>query len=166
MAFFSKRKSFDSDRDSDEEYEDEKYETSLRRRRPRSEEFKDLKSSNKGKRKEPKKPWGKGERIVVLLVILLSVGISGVLALSSRSWKLPGIPRLTFPSFSLPPFFQEETIIIEGRKEDLKKADKTKEAFRQGTEDLSGVYGLYIFRLNNGFAFGGNNSCLVISKFN
>ena len=45
------------------------------------------------KKKIPKKPWGKKERFFVLFVILLTAGVSGFLALSSRSWKLPGLPR-------------------------------------------------------------------------
>ena len=123
-----------------------------------SKEFKDLKPKNRRKRKEPKKPWGKFERYLVIAVILLTAGTSGILALSARSWKLPGLPRLTFPHISIPGFLSEETIIIEGRKEDEEKARRVMNAFGEKTENLSGVWGLYVVRLDNGYSYGVNEN--------
>src|SRR3989344_7022306 len=64
-------------------------------------------------KKEPPKPWGRKERLLVLALILLTAGTSGFLSLSARAWKLPGLPRIKAPKVSVP-FFGEETIILEG----------------------------------------------------
>jgi len=152
--------------DEEEEYENDpsfaeamegKEEIRRRRKYPRSRDFKDLKSENKKKR-EPKKPWGKGERLFVLLAILLTVGTSGILAMSARSWKLPGMPRLKIPSISIP-FFGEETITLEGDKtldKDRAKSQAAISKFKELTGALSGVYGLYVIHLDNGFSYGVN----------
>jgi beta-lactamase class A len=151
MALFGKK------RVEEEEYESDELEERSLRRKPRSKDFKDLKPENRKKRKEPKKPWGKKERLFVLLVILATAGISAFLALSSRSWKLPGFPQLSFkipaPSF---PFLGEETIIIEGKKQDKEKAGKIISEFKNATENLSGVYGFYVIKLESGFSYGAN----------
>jgi beta-lactamase class A len=144
MVIFGKKQ-------EDEEYEEE--EKRPLRRRPKSKEFKDLKSEHKRKRKEPPKSWGKKERVLLFGIILATVGTSAVLALSAREWKLPGIPRFKAPSVSIP-FLGEETIVIEGRKEDQKKADEIISIFNEKTKDLSGVYGLYVVNLENGYSFG------------
>ena len=147
-----------------EDYEDEEMEPSFARpsrsksSRLRDKDFKDLKPENRKKRKEPKKPWGKKERYFVGSVLVLMVGISAILALSARSWKFPGIPRMQMPSFSIP-FFSEETIILEGEDVDSTNkeiAEKVISEFKQKTMDLSGVYGLYVVNLNNGFSYGVN----------
>src|SRR3989344_9679413 len=64
--------------------------------------IRDLKPEYKKRRKEPPKPWGKTERLIVLLVIVTTILLSAIASFSSRDWKLPGIPRITFsvPSFS------------------------------------------------------------------
>ena len=149
MALFRKK--------NEEEYEDEEFEEKPLRKKPKNKDFKDLKPENRKKRKEPKKPWGKKERFFVLSVILLTAGISGILALSSRSWKLPGLPRLSFklPSLTLP-FMGEETIFIEGQKKDKEVSEKTISEFKRMTKNLSGVYGLYVIDLTSGFAYGVN----------
>ena len=153
MTLFGKKKV------DEEEYEDDELEKRSLRRKPHSKDFKDLKPENRKKRKEPKKPWGKKERLFVLLVILATAGISAFLALSSRSWKLPGLPRLGFkiPSLSLP-FLGEETIVIEGRKQDKQNSDKVISDFKNATENLSGVYGFYVVRLASGYSYGTNES--------
>ncbi|KKR49846.1 MAG: hypothetical protein UT84_C0018G0002 [Candidatus Curtissbacteria bacterium GW2011_GWA1_40_16] len=63
--------------------------------------IKDLNSQNKRKRKEPVRAWGKFDRIVIFLLIFLTCGLSGYLALASRGYKLPGFPRISFPKNSL-----------------------------------------------------------------
>lgn len=127
-----------------------------RRRRLSDREFKDLKSEYRKKRKEPKKPWGRKERLFVLTAILLTAGTSGILALSARSWKLPRLPRLKVPSISVP-FWGEETIIIEGNRLDQEKSEQVQKEFNEKTKDLSGIYGLYVISLSNGFFYGVND---------
>lgn len=153
MALFGKKHS------GEEDYEDEDLEGRSLKRKPRSKDFKDLKPENRKKRKEPKKPWGRKERLFVLLVILATAGISGFLALSSRSWKLPGLPRINFrlPPISLP-FLGEETIVIEGRREDKAKSERVISEFKKITQDLTGVYGFYVIDLESNFSYGTNEN--------
>ena len=103
------------------------------------------------KKKETKQPWGKRERIVVLLLIVVTVGTSVILAVSSRGWELPGLPRIQMPNISL---FQEETIIIEGNKKSDGDTNEAVQDFENITKDLSGVYGLYIVDLDSNTHMG------------
>jgi beta-lactamase class A len=80
------------------------------------------------------------------------------LALASREYKLPNVPRLKLPQFSVPTFFGEETIILEGDNEELMKAQEVKKEFNKMTEKLSGVYGLYVIRLDSGYSYGVNET--------
>lgn len=107
------------------------------------------------RRKEPPKPWGRKERLLVLVLLFITVGTSAVLGIYSRGWKLPGLPRLKAPSIKIP-FLGEETIVIEGNQEDTEKARKAKSEFVDLTNDYSGVYGLYVIRLVNGSRYGVN----------
>ena len=105
----------------------------------------------KRKPKESWQPWGKKERYLVLVIFLLTVLTSGFLALSSRSWKLPGWPKISLPSF------KSETIIIEKNKKMTtqdQKAQAVKKSFIETTRGLSGVYGLYVIRLDDGSDYG------------
>lgn len=109
-------------------------------------------------KKEQPKVWGRKERLIVLFFILVTAGASSVLALSSRAWKLPGIPRIKLRPFSFP-FFGEERIVIEGdnfRDIDQGKVDEVIDEFKEVTKDLSGVYGLYVVDLKTGFSYGVN----------
>ncbi len=130
----------------DEDYDEEE----LDREVP-SKKFKDLNPQNKRKRKEPQKPWGKSERLLVLSVLLTTVLLSASLGLFARDFKLPGFPRLALPSFD---FFEGETIIIEGNKQNEEKSKKIIEEFKTVSKNLSGVYGLYVIRLNGKGAYG------------
>lgn len=103
------------------------------------------------KKKETKKPWGKRERIIVILLIVVTVGTSAILAISSRSWKLPDYPRIQIPQISL---FQEQTIIIEGDKESYEDSTELVRDFENETKGLSGVYGLYVIDLNSNTHMG------------
>lgn len=150
-------------RNDEEEYEESDEEFRPRRKKPKDSEFKDLKPENKKKRKEPPKPWGRKERLFVSLAFFLTIGISGFLAFSSRSWKLPGLPRLKIPSISLPTFFGEETIVLEKKVSELDRANQKKAkmavgAFDKMTENLTGIYGLYVIDFNNGFSYGVNEN--------
>lgn len=128
-------------------------------KKSKSKGFNDLNPKDSKKRKEPKKPWGKKERCFVLFILLVTAGTSAFLALSSRSWKLPGIPRVGFnlPKITLP-FLGEDTIVIEGRKKDWEISEKVISEFENLTKDLSGVYGLYVVDLTNNASFGVNES--------
>jgi len=108
------------------------------------------------RKKEPPKPWTKKERYLVLYVLLFTVVISSVLALSAREWKLPGFPRISMPTIKL---FEGGTIVIEGdgkaANSKLKaKSEKIVEEFKKATSNLSGVYSLYVVDLRSGFSFG------------
>ena len=141
--------------DDEDEYEDEEDDF---RKRKRIRRVKDLHAENKKSRKEPTKPWGKRERLIVFCVLVITVGTSGILYLTSRAWKLPGLPRIKLPTISLP-FLSQETIVIEGDSEKLEVQKKSQEvisAFRQKTNDLTGVYGLYVIDLTTGFGYGVN----------
>src|SRR3990167_9431090 len=83
------------------------------------EEFpvRDLKPENKKRRVEPPKPCGKKERLTVLIFLLGTMLVSGILAASSRNWKLPGLPRIRPPDISgwNFDFLGGETITIGGK---------------------------------------------------
>jgi len=129
------------------------------RKKPETKDFKDLNPKNRKKRKEPKKPWSKKERIIILCILALTAGMSGVLALSSRSWKLPGLPRFDLNLRRIQfPFSGEETIIIEGKKINELTAQAAVSGFSSLTKNLSGVYGLYVIDISNGATFGVNEN--------
>lgn len=115
--------------------------------------FRNFKSENFPKPKIPAKPWGKKERILVLVIFVTTVFISAFLAASARNFKLPGIPKLTFPRFSL---FKGETIMIGNKKPDQTVAIKT--AFVEKTKNLSGIYAFYLVDLESGLSFGVNEN--------
>lgn len=106
MAIFGKNKDEDFDENTDLELDKE--DKKLTRK------FKDLKPENKKKRKEPVKPWGKKERVVVAIILAASILASGILAFSGNVHKVSpaniSIPRFDFGPFNL---FKEETIIIQ-----------------------------------------------------
>ncbi len=147
MGIFGRRK-----KERDEDYEDE--DERIVRRRSTRKNFDSAKSGRRRK-KEPPKLWGKKERLLVFIALALTVGMSAILSLSARSWKLPGLPRIELPSISLPNF-GERTIIIEGNKDDVRKANEAIMSFKEKTTNLSGVYGLYVVRLENGSSYGVN----------
>lgn len=171
MALFGKKKKKDEEDDDldekdtkkkgkrgddDDDDSDDMIPKSLRRKRIEDKEFKDLKSENKKKRKEPPKPWGKKERLFVLIALLVTAGGSGFLALSSREWKLAGLPRVEAPKIDVP-FTGSDTIVIEGKANDKTTSDQVVSAFKQKTDSLTGVYGLSVVRLKNGYTYGVND---------
>lgn len=122
MALFGKKKEeLDEYEDEDGLVEEERQDRKLTRK------FKDLKNENKKKRKEPPKPWGKVERLIVLVVLVITILISGGLYLISRPnlqfVNNPGLsnnnlqintknfqfPKINFDSLNI---FKEETIEI------------------------------------------------------
>lgn len=149
MAIFGKNR----EEDFDEELEE-------RVNRIPSKKFKDLKPENKKRRKEPVKPWGRRERIFILSTLAGTIFLSGVLALTARNFKLPGLPRLAIPE--LPRlgwnFFEGETIVIGQKKQEGENMKKIDEAFKEKTKNLSGVYALYVIRLSDGSTYGVNEN--------
>jgi len=148
MALFRKR-----EEDIDEEELEE-----LEKRRFNRRKFKDLNPENKRKRKEPQKPWGKKERIIIFSILLLTVLTSFILDLSSRNFKLPGFPRFNLAKLNLD-IFKGETIVVGNRQEDqvAMKAKVIKE-FEEKTNKLSGVYALYVVNLDSNYSFGVNEN--------
>lgn len=124
-------------------------------------DVRDLKPENKRKRKEPPKPWGKKERYTVLFFLLATVLTSGILAASSRNWKLPGLPQISipkFPAWNLN-FLNGQTITIgPGKKQtdsdQIKKARIIEKEFGKRTKPLSGLYAFYVVDLENEYSFG------------
>lgn len=111
MALFGRNK------DEDEDYEDDEIENEIEEREERriSRKLKDLHSENKKKRKEPPKPWGKKERLMILIIFTVTILVSGFLALFSRGFIFKGTPEFNLPKLDLNSlnFFKEETIMIE-----------------------------------------------------
>lgn len=126
----------------------------FRNKKEKDEEELEELQEKKRKRKEPPKPWGRKERIMVLSILLLTIIVSLFLDLSSRNFKLPGLPGLKFtkPSFNI---FKGETIVIGNRQEDqIIKKEKIIKEFNDKTSNLSGVYALYVFNLDDSYSFG------------
>lgn len=145
MALFRKRQ---------EEIDEEELDPTLLETSRGKRQFRDLKPENRRARKEPQKPWGKKERIIVFSILLSTVIVSLFLDLSSRNFKLPGLPRLKFakPSFDI---FKGETIVIGNRQEDqIVMKEKIIKEFEDKTKELSGVYALYVVDLDNSCSFG------------
>lgn len=138
MSIFSRK----GEEDEEDEYEEEE------ERRFARKKIKDLKPENKKKRKEPPKPWGKKERYLVLGVLLTTVIFSALLYASARSWKLPRLPKIALP------FFGEETIIITKGGVKVEEPQKVVEDFNDKTRELSGIYALYVIRLDSGVSYG------------
>ncbi len=138
MALFGRKK--------EEDFDDEEYEVEERSYR----KIHDLKPENKRVRKEPLKPWGKKERYIVLGILVLTIFISGALALSARDYKLPGLPKINLKN----PFKNE--VIVIGNKNPY---SKILDAFKEKTKNLSGTYSLYVLDLttNKSFGIGENN---------
>jgi len=102
----------------------------------------------KGKKNEEHKPWGKRERVLLLSVLGATMLASVVLALTARSWKLPGVPRVRFPEQVF-----EETFVLSGSQTSGENAEFITE-FKNVTENLSGIYGFSATNLHTGEKFG------------
>lgn len=142
----------------DEEFEDEELDEKELDRKIPTKKFKDLKPENRRKRKEPTKPWGKRERLVIGTTFGITIFASALLAVSAREWKLPGLPKIGVPKIGNLNPFREETIVIgKGVKNDTTSAETIK-LFNEKTKNLSGVYAFYVVRLADGFSYGQNSS--------
>lgn len=150
MGLFNRKKQEDFDEDEIDEVEEP-------RRIKR--QFRDLNPENKRLRKEPIKPWGLQERLIVLIVLLLTVVTSGILALSARNFKLPNMPTIKIPDISEINPFREQTIVIgnKGTKISQEKIENTKRLFKEAANDYSGIYAFYIYDIKGDFYYGLNH---------
>ncbi len=116
---------------------------------------KDLSPKNKKRRKEPPQPWGKKERFLVLIILLGTVIVSTVLAISARDWKLPNLPRLTLPEVSS---LFSDTFVFETNTSPKQIQESQGQAaiaaFKDKTRGLSGVYGFSVLRLSENTGYG------------
>lgn len=144
MFPFSKKK-------KEEEEEEEIIEEDL----PPKKKFRDLKPENKKKRKEPIKPWGKAERILVLSVLGATVFMSAILGAISRGGIT--IPNISFsiPDFSNPSFSLSQTFTF-NKKTDENCCQEPIDSFKDMTNDLTGEYGFYVIRLDGSANYGFN----------
>lgn len=117
--------------------------------------LKDLSPQNKRKRKEPVKPWGKKERLIILVTLLITAMISAGLMISSYGFKYPKVNL----NLNLNNLFKGETIVIT-KKPDLfeEKSNRVSEKFRQMTANSAGTYALYFLDLETGKSFGVNEN--------
>ena len=105
MAIFGRNK----DEDTEDEFEEEEQSN-----RKFTKKFKDLKPENKKQRKEPPKPWGKKERLIILITLFATVIISAILSLYNTSgFKFSNLNlkphKINLDSLNI---FKGETIII------------------------------------------------------
>lgn len=145
--------------DDEEDEEEDRKKMKLEERRKFAKKLKDLNSDEAKKRKEPLKPWGRGERLWVVSLIIITTGISGFLALRARDYKLPGLPRINTSIgsiLSVGNIFKGETIVLEGDNEDMGRSKGTLDSINKVTMELSGVYGAYVVRLNDSSTYGVN----------
>jgi beta-lactamase class A len=138
MKLFGKKKKKKEEGEEDEEEEQSK---KKKKRKPRK------------KKKTPPKPWGRKERAILAGLFVGTIVVSATLSIRARSWKLPGLPRLSVPRIRIP-FLSEEKIIIEGDRESSGVTERITKEFEYKTNDLSGVYGLYVIRLDSGTTYG------------
>jgi hypothetical protein len=114
MALFGRKK--DKDFDDEGGYSDEEGfgKGFGRRDRKLTKDIRDLKPGNRKKRKEPPKPWGKKERMIVFIILLVSVVASAILAIgaNNKAKFRVGLPKFDLNSLNI---FKEQTIIV-GKK--------------------------------------------------
>ena len=120
--------------------------------------FKDLKPENKRTRKEPQKPWGIKERLIILFTLLVTVLTSAFLSLSSRNFKLPNSPKLSFSFNSFSKLFEDQVIVVgkKGNKVSQEKIENAKKQFNEATDGYSGIYAFYLYDLNGDYYYGLN----------
>ncbi len=158
MNLFGKKKKHNSEEDFDEEEEIKEAENEDRREnRKLKRKLRDLNPENSKKRKEPVKPWGKKERLIVGIFFGLTTISATLMFLFSHEFKFPGLPKITIKNVNLINPFSAEIIEI-GQKEKSTKDDfRSQNAINKFKEDikpLSGFYGFYVIRLTDGTGYG------------
>lgn len=150
MKFFPKFSKKGRTLDSDEEFK-----PNPKLKTPKNKEFKDLASGNKEKRKEPEKPWGRKERLIVLAVFFTTT-ISAFVMLVAGNWKFSGFPIIKKPNIDLN-FFEGSTF-YDSYSNNLPNSKMIIEKFNSSTNSLTGFYSFYVIRLNDGSGFGINET--------
>jgi beta-lactamase class A len=119
--------------------------------------FRDLNPRNKRKRKEPPKPWGKKERVLILGFFLVTTVLAAGMFLFSHDFKFPGLPKITISKINLKNPFGEEIIEI-GQKGNASQNDQKAQAavsfFNDEVKPLSGFYGFTVLRFDDGVSYG------------
>ena len=149
MRLFGKKKR-DEEEEFDEEVSEKSSDSRFKKKYLKDKNFKDLDPENKRKRKEPVKQWGKGERLVVLITLIITVGMSGLLYFSSRDWNIFKLPKAE--SISIPFLSKNDTPVS---KESAASTEVIK-AITTATQSLTGTYAFYIVELEADFSYGVN----------
>lgn len=124
---------------------------------PSKKKFRDLKPESRKQRKEPVKPWGKGERILVLVVLGITVGLSAILGAIAKG-------GITFPDFSFSsPKISGESLslgqtFVYTKNTNSDCCEKPILDFKNLTDDLTGDYGFYVIRLDGSNEYGVNET--------
>ncbi len=108
MGLFGRNKEEEFDEEEGFSEEEELNDRRLTRK------FRDLKSENRKKRKEPPKPWGKKERMLVLGFFLITTLLAAGLYIASHNLKFNGLPKIVIPDIKLRNPFGEEVIKVGG----------------------------------------------------
>ncbi len=118
--------------------------------------IRDLKPKNKAKRKEPVKPWGRAERLLIFTVLGITVGVSVVLSAIARGGL--SVPNLSVqgPKIASGGISFGETYIFEKKTNDDDCCGEQVLKFRELTDDLTGTYGFYVIRLSSSEEYGYN----------
>lgn len=154
MNLFGKKKEEEIEEEELDQAEQAKLDLENKRLKKK---LKDLAPENKKNRKEPPKPWGKKERLIVGSFFLITTLAAAVLFLVSHEFKFPGLPKITLKGFSLDNPFGEKVIELGQKKSapvDDRKADNAVEMFNRETKPLGGVYGFEAIRLDTGDSYG------------
>lgn len=125
---------------------------------PEDQEEAKVELRKKRSKKQKDAAWGKKERMIVFLSLSITIGLSTLLALSARSWKLPNLPRMNkLKLASKLPNVGGRTIILEGEENTMlqnKVFEENINSFKEVTKGLSGVYGFYLINLADDFSYG------------
>lgn len=151
MGLFGNKKEEEYDEEEgfseEEEYRDRKL----------TRKFKDLNPENKRKRKEPPKPWGKSERLTVLIFFLITTLLATGMFLFSHDFKLPGLPKISFKNINMGNPFGEEIIQVGQKSSSVQSDSKAQKAITQfegSIQPLSGFYGFLVIRLTDQTHYG------------
>ena len=143
MGIFGKKKTKDEENEkTDSEKKDGEASKGKRARK-----FKDLNPGNKKRRREPVRPWNNLDRIVLLILILVTFGTSFYFAVSAKGFKFPRLIPNINP-------FSDRTIVLRSVEQGKIKPDAIVNDFEEVVSDLRGTYGFYVINLANGSSFG------------
>lgn len=102
------------------------------------------------KKKKEVLVWGRRERVFILVMFAGTFLASLVLALYSRGWKVPNLPRMDV-SFS---GLASQTVVIEKDESVQIKSEMVKAEVGEFTNKFTGIYGLYVYRLGEESGYG------------